>query len=145
MRRLKPCPRRVEDSRWWGFLTMVPAGNKAKHFSSVNHTTKTIHHYHHRDQRTGLHAHTLHKKVKFSFKDFFSKCDQICRKLWIGSQLLKKSSMENFIFYAVTWVLYIIFSLFSSCLLFTVSKQNFLNQNTLIKSSVVNEEMPMQN
>ena len=26
---------------------MVPAGNKAKHLSSVNHTTKTIHHHHH--------------------------------------------------------------------------------------------------
>ena len=27
---------------------MVPAGNKAKRLSSVNHTTKTIHHHHHR-------------------------------------------------------------------------------------------------
>ena len=27
---------------------MVPAGNKAKRLSSVNHTTKTIHHLHHR-------------------------------------------------------------------------------------------------
>ena len=26
---------------------MVPAGNKAKHLSSVNHTTKKIHHHHH--------------------------------------------------------------------------------------------------
>ena len=26
---------------------MVPAGNKAKRLSSVNHTTKTIHHHHH--------------------------------------------------------------------------------------------------
>ena len=26
---------------------MVPAGNKAKHFSLVNHTTKTIHHNRH--------------------------------------------------------------------------------------------------
>ena len=26
---------------------MVPAGNKAKRISSVNHTTKTIHHQHH--------------------------------------------------------------------------------------------------
>ena len=33
---------------------------------------------------------TLHKK-----------CDQIPRKLWIWSHLLKKSLMENFIFYAV--------------------------------------------
>ena len=26
---------------------MVPAGNKAKRLSLVNHTTKTIHHHHH--------------------------------------------------------------------------------------------------
>ena len=38
------------------------------------------------------------RKMKFSIKDFFSKCDQICRKLRIWSPLLKKSLMENFIF-----------------------------------------------
>ena len=42
------------------------------------------------------------QKMKFSIMDFFSKCDQIRRKLWIWSQLLKKSLMENFIFCAVT-------------------------------------------
>ena len=36
--------------------------------------------------------------MKFSIKDFFSKCDQIRRKLWIWSHSLKKSLMENFIF-----------------------------------------------
>ena len=35
----------------------------------------------------------LYKKMKFSIKDFFSKCDH----------LLKKSLMENFIFYAVNF------------------------------------------
>ena len=39
--------------------------------------------------------------IKFSIKDFFSKCDQIRRKLRIWSQSLKKSLMENFIFCAV--------------------------------------------
>ena len=39
--------------------------------------------------------------IKFSMKDFFSKCDQIRRKLRIWSHLLKKSLMENFIFCAV--------------------------------------------
>ena len=39
--------------------------------------------------------------MKFSIKDFFSKCDQICRKLRIWSHLLKKPLMENFIFCAV--------------------------------------------
>ena len=44
---------------------------------------------------------TLHKKMKFSIKDFFSKCDQIRSFLRIWSHLLKKSLMENFIFCAV--------------------------------------------
>ena len=39
--------------------------------------------------------------MNFSIKDFFSKCDQIHRKLRIWSHLLKKSLMENFIFCAV--------------------------------------------
>ena len=39
--------------------------------------------------------------TKFSIKDFFSKCDQIRRKLQISSHLLKKLLVENFIFFAV--------------------------------------------
>ena len=46
LHRFKSCSWRVGDSRWWGSLTMVPAGNKAKRLLSVNHTTKTIHHHH---------------------------------------------------------------------------------------------------
>ena len=42
-------------------------------------------------------------KMTFSIKDFFSKCDQILNFLWIWSYLLKKSSMENFIFCAVCY------------------------------------------
>ena len=42
LRRFKSCSRRVGDSRWWGSLTMVPAGNKAKRLLSVNYTTNTI-------------------------------------------------------------------------------------------------------
>ena len=38
------------------------------------------------------------KSMKFSINDFFSKYDQIRRKLRIWSRLLKKSLMENFIF-----------------------------------------------
>ena len=41
------------------------------------------------------------QKMKFSIEDFFSKCDQIRRKLLIWSHLLKKPLMENFIFCAV--------------------------------------------
>ena len=40
-------------------------------------------------------------KMKFSIKDFFSKCDQIRCFLRIRSHLMKKSVMENFIFCAV--------------------------------------------
>ena len=43
----------------------------------------------------------LHKKMKFSIKDFFSKRDQICSFLRIWSLLLMKSLMENFIFCAL--------------------------------------------
>ena len=38
--------------------------------------------------------------MNFFIKDFFSKCDQIPRKLRIRSHLLKKFFMENFIFCA---------------------------------------------
>ena len=41
------------------------------------------------------------QKIKFTIKDFSSKCDQIRRKLQIWSYLLNKPLMENFIFCAV--------------------------------------------
>ena len=41
------------------------------------------------------------QKLKFSIKNFSSKCDQIRMKLRTWSHLLKKSLMENFIFCAV--------------------------------------------
>ena len=41
------------------------------------------------------------QKMKFSIKDFFSKCGQVRRKLQIWPHLLKKSLMENFIFCTV--------------------------------------------
>ena len=41
------------------------------------------------------------QKMKFSIMEFFSKCDQIRRKLQIWSHLLKRSLMENFVFCAV--------------------------------------------
>ena len=44
------------------------------------------------------------QKLKFSTKDFFSKCEQIRSKLQIWSYLLKKILMENFIFCAV-WII----------------------------------------
>ena len=41
------------------------------------------------------------QKMMFSIKDFFSKRNQIRRKLRIWSHLLKKSLMENIIFCTV--------------------------------------------
>ena len=42
--------------------------------------------------------------MKFSIKDFFNECDQIRSKLQIWSHMLKKSLMENFIFWEVNLV-----------------------------------------
>ena len=47
------------------------------------------------------------QKMKFSIKDFFSKCDQIRSFLQIWLRLLKKSLMENFIFCAVATGLFL--------------------------------------
>ena len=41
------------------------------------------------------------QKMKFSIKDFSSKCDQIRSFLLIRSHLMKKSLMENLILYEV--------------------------------------------
>ena len=45
LRRFKSYSRRVGDSRWWGTLTMVPAGNKAKPFrhSTIPQNNSSIH------------------------------------------------------------------------------------------------------
>ena len=51
-----------------------------------------------------LNEHPLQQEMKFSIKYFFSKCDQIRRKLRIWSHLLKKCLMENFIFCALTFM-----------------------------------------
>ena len=48
-----------------------------------------------------VHSSYTAQKMKFSIKDFFSKCDKICRNLHIWSHLLKKSLSKNFIFCAV--------------------------------------------
>ena len=45
LRRFKSCSQRVRDLRWWEFLTVLPARNKAYRLSSVNHSAKSIHYY----------------------------------------------------------------------------------------------------
>ena len=42
----KSFSQRVGCFHWWESLTMFPAGNKTKGFSSVIHSKKTIHHHH---------------------------------------------------------------------------------------------------
>ena len=49
--------------------------------------------------------------MKFSIKDFFSKCDQIRCFQQILSHLLEKSLMENFIFCAVKFACFRKFTL----------------------------------
>ena len=46
------------------------------------------------------------QKIKFSIMDFFSKSDQISMKLRAWSHLLKKFSMENFVFCAVFLIIF---------------------------------------
>ena len=63
------------------------------------------------------------RKLKFSITDFFSKCDQIRRKLRIWLHLLKKSLMEAFVFCAVLNMFYIKFLKefhYGFCLYFTI-------------------------
>ena len=47
------------------------------------------------------HMRNTAQKMKFSIKDFVTKCDQIGKFLQIWSHLLKQSFMENIIFSAV--------------------------------------------
>ena len=58
---------------------------------------------------------TLPKKMKFSIKNFFSKCDQIHSFLQIWSYLLKKSLMKNLIFCAVERFFYILKAYLARC------------------------------
>ena len=48
---------------------MVPAGNKAKRLSSVNHITKTIHHHHHHH-----HHHNIRKICTGQVDDYTTGC-----------------------------------------------------------------------
>ena len=48
------------------------------------------------------------QKMKYSIKDFFSKYDQICRKLWISSHLWKTSGkiLKGKLHFFVQYLLY---------------------------------------
>ena len=69
------------------------------------------------------------QKMKFSFMDFFSKCDQIRSFLQIWSHLLKKCVMKNFIFCAM----YCVVTLLAASL-FVLNFFNGSNSLTLIST-----------
>ena len=73
--------------------------------------------------------------MKISVKNFFSKCDQIRKKLRIWSHLLKKSLMENFIFCAVLQLVYE--NLFHCWVIKYVAKTN----NTMPKANYKGSRM----
>ena len=87
------------------------------------------------------HIRPFSQKMKFSIKDFVTKCGQIRRRLWIWSHSLKKCQIENFIFYAVKNVHVSIFSISRQAFfllnqhvkLFFVSSVSFYQQ-TFLKS-----------
>ena len=58
---------------------MVLAGNKAKHLSLVNHTTKTIHHHHHH------HHHHPQQKHKTGAEVSDNKHEEENTKDYVGS------------------------------------------------------------
>ena len=84
----KSCSRHVGDLRWWGSLTMIPAGNKAKHLSSVNHTTKTIHHHH------SLSSRCNYSKYFFCCKKMYGNLEAAKQRLLEVLFLVNKSQHE---------------------------------------------------
>ena len=79
---------------------------------------------------SGCKVYYIAQKMRFSIKDFFSKCDQVRSFLLIWPHLLKKSLMENFIFSAVlvyhkTLTVYSILVVFISDVLPVFSKLEF--------------------
>ena len=82
------------------------------------------------------------QKMKFSIKNFFSKCDHICSFRHIWSHLLKKFLMEELIFFAVEaenliTQLFIIFKLLYMFIVNLYHKKNW-NKSHLIKPLTFN-------
>ena len=73
------------------------------------------------------------QKMKFSIKNFFSKCDQIYKKQRIRSHLLKKSSLGNFIFCAVNSVSESFIKFNRSSI--TLSRSLFTSSANIVKTS----------
>ena len=76
--------------------------------------------------------------MKFSVKDFSSKCGQIRRKLRIWSHLLKKSLMETFTFSIFNDYVYIILpNIFQAC----ITPQNVVEVSGNLKRIVNNNTL----
>ena len=76
-------------------------------------------------------------KMKFSIKHFFSKCDQIHSFLRICSHLLKKSLMDNFIFCAMNYNIFIYSNVAPNCMfmkLLEIIIDSKLNLKKLLRS-----------
>ena len=98
----------------WGFCKMKTScsfGGKSQRiekngiylFSIISFLYRWLHvstYWAYKRENTDILVLTLHytQKMKFSIKDYFSKCDQIRIFLRIWSRLLKKSLTESFIF-----------------------------------------------
>ena len=81
-----PCPKRKQ----------LTTQDKIKRNTYYNCFIEALNGNYEGEQKTGT-----AQKIEFSIKDFFSKYDQIRRKLRIWSRLLKKCWKENFIFSTV--------------------------------------------
>ena len=77
LRMFKSSSWHVRDLRWWGSLTVVPAGNKAKRLLSVNHTTKTIHHRYNNDNVIITTSHHIHNPGIFNVWGIFKTLSNI--------------------------------------------------------------------
>ena len=89
---------------------MVPAGNKAKRLSSVNHTTKTIHHHHdHQSKKEFVTQYMQTISCKTELNKNANKVQNISKYC--------KSSFEQNIFYVMGFIV-ILAIVFSYQLLF---------------------------
>ena len=106
--------------------------NIEQHNSKCEHFSHSVFCAYQSVFRNGI---ALHKKLKFSIKDFFSKCDQIRSFLRISLHSLKKFLMENFhflcsfYFFIQTVVLQVVSNsrfLFKDLIVFEMQGQYFI-------------------
>ena len=79
------------------------------------------------------------KKIKFSINNFFSKCDQIHKKLLILIHLLKKSLMESSIFCAVIIVNYMVMQI--RCVKLLIGEGYFIKTESFLVETPLTAEI----